>query len=148
MMNVSWRELRSVYGVCNLIIYGAFFFSFAVIIRVRTSFVYVCYGFVSIGYWGTKQQCYHFSHTTVYLVLCLYGVCYGRQTTSTEPPDLCGHVYVCSNESMENRWHRFTLVLVYFGEYISTPSAAHKIQGHASLYMQSAFKIAFVRCII
>lgn len=24
-MNVSWRELRSVYGVCNPIIYGAFF---------------------------------------------------------------------------------------------------------------------------
>jgi len=56
-MNISRRELRSI-NVYNPIIYGALFthLSFAVAIRVQTSFVYVYYGFVSIlGYWGTKK---------------------------------------------------------------------------------------------
>lgn len=151
MINVCLerRELRSVYGVCNLIVYVRCILLFAVTIRVRTSFVYVCYGFVSIGYWGTKQQCVITPHAAVQCVSgalslrCLY---LWKTDTDSEPfIIICVNVLrvVCLNKSMEkkNRWHQFTFALIYFGVVISiAPSTAHKIQDRTREFV-------YVKCI-
>lgn len=127
-----WRELRLVYGVCNPIKYSAFSHlssQYACARRIR----YVCYGFVSIGYWGTKQQRYHFFSQIFGALPLLCFVSTGRRKHDTDTePDLTNHkcgdvlrVIRVEWKQMENRWHRFTFDLIYFNAIQCQPRSKY-----------------------